>query len=553
VAGPVAGAVTSTLVAPARALARWARGRLTRGAGAVAVDVDAIEDLVERHAFLARLRRLGADPGVRVVSFRVRGVPGSFASVQDLRAVIAELSDTGTATVALLDNPGNAELWLGSACDRVFLVPSGSVNATGIGAEILFFGDALARFGVGVEVLSVGEYKGAGEPYSRGFSSPENREAMGALVRDLEASMVADVARAREIDEDAVRDALAAGPLLADEALDRGLVDDLAYPDQVEALLRAELGDDARIVDFGTWARVDRALSWLERVGGPSVGVAVLHLQGAIVESGGAADAIDAEQTVLVVRALREADEVRAVVLNVDSPGGSAYGSDLIWREVELLGREKPVVAVFEDVAASGGYYVAAPATRVVARATTLTGSIGVVGGKPVVADAMRRVGVRSEVIATSPNAAMFSPTRPFTDEQRERVGESMFRVYAGFVSRVAAGRRRPIEALEPHCRGRVWSGAAAAERGLVDVIGDLSVGVALARRYASLTPTTSVRWDVSTRPRRSWLTRRIQRWVRDLLPGASVLADRVVGSALVRVFATSGPWLVLPFDVRLR
>jgi protease-4 len=287
--------------------------------------------------------------------------------------------------------------------------------------------------------------------------------------------------------------------------------------------------------------------------------VAVLHLQGPIVlEESGRSPSIQARKVLPILRRLREDEGVGAVVLHVDSPGGSALASDLMWREVDQLRRSKPVVAAFEDVAASGGYYLSAPAQEIVARPTTLTGSIGVFGGKLVMAEGLRKVGVHSQEILGAPNANLFSPSRHFTADQRQRFKASLQRFYDGFVERVADGRGVDEDEIEPHCRGRVWTGRAALERKLVDRHGDLEHAVDRARILAGLTPGAFLRQDISgyRPPLMSRLAQRAMRttvaaealgWAEQLVLGPVRPLLEVVARHQGQVLA------MLPFDLRPR
>jgi protease-4 len=282
--------------------------------------------------------------------------------------------------------------------------------------------------------------------------------------------------------------------------------------------------------------------------------VAVLHLEGSIVmdDSGGFAGRsrpmIRARKVLPMLQELREDERVGAVVLHVNSPGGSALASDLLWREVGLLAKAKPVIASFADVAASGGYYLSAPVAEIFARSATLTGSIGVVGGKLVIGEGLRKVGVFSQTVTAASNATVFSPNRVFSDEQRVRFRQSLQRFYDGFVERVAEGRNVAFADVEPHCRGRVWTGRQAKERGLVDRRGDLQDAVERARVLAGLDALNFVRWDLPGHK-----VSMVERAVAGRLGavGASLLGMVGMGP-VAEVFAAhpGEPLAVLPFEV---
>ncbi len=463
--------------------------RLATGATAIVdVTVTPTLELRDRQRFLHRLERLADDPLVAGVLLRLQGPWAGWAALQDLRARVLAIRQRGTPVYAFVEAPGNGLTWVASACDRVFMVPTGELRLVGVGVELTFFGDALKRLGVRPDLEAAGAYKSFGEPYTRSFPSAENHEAVSALVADLHEQLVEGIAQGRSRTPAEIEALVAEAPLSAEEALREGLVDQLAYPDELEDWVKENHGEDAKLLSFSGWAFRDRALEALETAGVGSASVAVVHLQGPIVvEEGSRGPVIAARKVAPLVKRLREDDQVSAVVLHIDSPGGSALASDLIWREVAELRKQKPVVASFEDTAASGGYYLAAPATEILVRPGTITGSIGVFGGKLVLAEGLRRVGVHHREVLGAPNANLFTPTRHFTEAQRTRFRESLQRFYDGFVSRVADGRGKPVDEVEPHCRGRVWTGTAALARGLADRVGDLDEAVHRATALAGL------------------------------------------------------------------
>ena len=522
----------------------------TGSASVVEVEVEPIGELAARHLWLRRLRQLGDDPGVVCVVLRLRGPVGGWGALQGLVDVVAGLRAAGKQVVAFLEAPGNGAVAVAAGCDRSFVVPSSDVGVVGLGMELTFFGALLGRLGLRPDFEAAGAYKSFGEPWTRSFASPQNLEAMGELIGDLQAQLVERIAAGRALTPEQVRSCIQRAPLSAAEAVADGLVDQLAYEDQLGDWLEETHGADVRRVAFGSWAARRSALEWLDAQGAAPEHVAVLHLDGPIAmdrpRSG-----VGARQVVPLLQELREDDDVVAVVLHVASPGGSALASDLMWREVDRLARQKPVVACYEDVAASGGVYLAAPAREVVARPGTLTGSIGVFGGKLVAGEGLRSVGVHTQPILAAPNAALFSPSRPFTDDQRVRFRASLQRMYDGFVSRVAEGRGRTEDELEPYCRGRVWTGAAAKERGLVDRFGGVEVAVERAQALASAPGVRVV--DHTPFPSfdpKGWVRKQLG----DTLPGAARLALEQLDGPVVFLTEHQGQALAMwPFRVRIR
>lgn len=498
---------------PFLALARFLQRQVTGPRCVLDVTVGALPDVRVRSAWLARLRRAATDPSVAAVVLRIESGPGQWAATTDLRETLLALREAGTPIYAALEAPGSGAMWLASACDRVFLVPTGQVALLGVGTEMTFFGAALEHLGVKPDFEAAGEYKSFGEAFTRTFASAANQEAMGAIIGDLQELLVAGLMEGRGLEREQVERALVEAPLSAEVALELGLVDQLVYDDELRDFLKEAHGKGTRLLDFSKWVRGDVAVERLDKIGERGENVAVVYLDGNIVmEDGGRGSAIRAKKVVPVLRQLRRDDSVKAVVLHVNSPGGSALASDLIWREVDLLQADKPVIACFEDIAASGGYYLAAPAHEIVARPGTLTGSIGVFGGKLVVGEGMRKLGVHTQQVGSAPNAHLFSPSRRFTPDQRDRFRASLQHIYDGFVERVAKGRGSPVDEVEVHCRGRVWTGSQARENGLVDHFGGLSVALDRACELAGLDRGGVRTVEVSTLPRLSAMQWALQR-----------------------------------------
>lgn len=440
---------------------------------------------------LQALQSLTADPYVRAVVLDLRDLSGGQASLQGLRAGLVALRAAGKLVVVHLDSAGLRELYLASVAHRVWLTPSGEAWLQGMGAQLTFYGDLLERLGVKVDLMAAGAYKSFGEPYTRAFASAANREQMLSLVGDLQDRLIQGIAQGRNIPEDRVRAAMAESPLCAERAAELGLVDGLAWPDQAHAQLEELLSEEVRPVSlrrYAFWAALER---WLQSFGEPESRTVVVHLEGPIVHgaeaSGGAGHRIDADRVVPVLDALAKDDDVGAVVLYVNSPGGSALASDLIARSVQRLGQQKPVVAAFGDVSASGGYFLSAPAAEIIAAEGTITGSIGVVGGKLVFGPALGQLGVHAETLAVGPDAGMMGPWEAFNADQRARFQRMLTRTYDRFLQVVSAGRRRPVAAIEPYAQGRVWTGRQALAHGLVDHLGGLDLALERARSLAGL------------------------------------------------------------------
>ena len=430
---------------------------------------------------------LRRDRRVKGVVLLVDQVDAGWARLESLRARIASWREAGKRVVAHLSSPGNRELFVAAACDEVLCDESGTVGLTGLAVEAGFYGEALRRLGVEAELEAKGEYKSFGEAFTRSDMSPANREATGAILDGVDRSFREALAAGRRLDAARVQGLIDGGPYLPTAAVAAGLVDAVLYRDEVPKRLDTP---KSRISSYGDY--LAHRVKWYwpgllrRRV------VAVLSLEGIVAPGQGGellVSAVGAEAACRTLAGLRENERVAAVVLHVDSRGGSAAASDRIWREVQRLAAEKPVVAHLGDVAASGGYYVVAPCHWIVARPSSLTGSIGVVGGKLVFERLLERLGIGTELLARGAAAAMMSARRSFGETGREKLRLEIAGMYDQFVGKVMAGRHLDQARADAAARGRVWTGADAKERGLVDQLGGLDEAIAVAEARARRRP----------------------------------------------------------------
>jgi protease-4 len=371
---------------------------------------------------------------------------------------------------------------------------------------MMFFKSMLDRLGVAAEILQVGEFKGAGEPLTRDSMSPALRAQYESFVGDLYEQLVERVAADRGLTAERVRELIDTGVFTPDAAREAKLIDAVGYEDEVIATLAKEVGEESPKLardyaqrkfdqDFSGMTglvKLMELLSGQKQVAplGKNKRIAVVHVTGEIREGKSTDDVLmgGAAGSETVMKAIRDAakdEQVAAIVLRIDSPGGSALASDLIWREAERA--KKPVVASLSDIAASGGYYIAAAADRIVAAPGTLTGSIGVVGGKVAVGDALGKVGVHTDVVSKGKNAGWLSMQEPFTPGEREAFLGTMKEVYRLFTSKVAAGRKLEQATVEKLAEGRVFTGRQAKENGLVDRLGTLDDAIDEAKKLAGI------------------------------------------------------------------
>jgi protease IV len=452
------------------------------------------------------LRRARADDRVRALVVKLGGRPIGLARVQELRAAVKEFARSGKATVAWAEtfgefSPGNVPYYLATAFGKIYLQPSGELDLTGISLQQLFFRDAMDKLGLDYQVAKRKEYKSAADRLTeRGFTAPA-REAMQRLVASLTQQLTEAIAERLRISDADARALIDHGPFLATEALNDRLVDALGYRDEVYADVRAGAGPDAYLLYLGRYQRSRALAQRARRLPNPAGDVvALIHASGPIRRgrsgrgpAGGGA--MGSDTIAAALRAATRDHRAKAIVLRVDSPGGSYVASDTIWREVvRARATGKPVVVSMADVAASGGYFIAMAADAIVAQPGTLTGSIGVLGGKPVTANLLERAGVTVDAVTEGRHADMFTTTRPFSDEEWARLNTWLDRIYEDFTSKVAEGRGLSMDKVHDVARGRVWTGADAAANGLVDQLGGLGTAVALARRRAGLPDTAPLR-----------------------------------------------------------
>ena len=441
------------------------------------------------------LRRATGDEQVVGLVAHVGAKQPTLAQSGELRAAVAEFRAAGKPAVCWAETfgemtPGNVGYHLATAFDQIWLQPSGDVGLVGVTAQSIFVRDALDKLGVQTQLGQRHEYKTAADALLRSSMTEAHREMVTRLVESATETLVRDVAAGRGLSEEEVRSVIDTAPVSPQDARDRGLVDRLGYRDEVYDELRGRLGDvELRYVDRYGKGGLSQARAAVTRRGRPVV--ALVHAAGPIHLGRSSATplsgrSIGSDSMAAALRSAATDDAVKAVVLRVDSPGGSYVASDTIRREVIALRRSgRPVIASMANVAASGGYFIAMPADRVVASAGTITGSIGVLAGKQVIRETLARVGIRREQVSTGRYADMFSTDRPFDDEEWSRLESWLDRVYDDFTSKAAEDRAMPVERLRAVARGRVWTGADALQHGLVDELGGLERAVDLAAAHA--------------------------------------------------------------------
>lgn len=447
-------------------------------------------------SLLTTLRAIEAaaeDDRIDGIYLRPNGTGGAAgaAVVEELRAALETFKQSGKFIVAYNEVYTQGTYYLASVADKIYLQPEGGMEWSGLSASLMFYKGLFDKLDLKMEVFrpTVCKYKSAVEPYIRTKMSPENRAQMQALTDSMWKTITEAVSASRNIPvEELNRLADELAVTLPDEAVEKGLVDGVAYEDEMKDLL-VEAGastdddDEVRFVSLGDY--VSQVSADLKHLSAPEV--ALVYAEGQIVDGEGGGKEIHGNTLAAQLREQRLDDNVKAVVLRVNSPGGSALASDIIWREMELLKAEKPVIVSMGSYAASGGYYISAPADAIVADKMTLTGSIGVFGMFPYTLDALKnKLGITVDGVKTNRSAGMGS-TGPLTATERAAVMRGVDRVYATFTRLVAEGRNLPIEKVLDIAGGRVWSGDEALGIGLIDGYGGLKAAVALAADKADL------------------------------------------------------------------
>ena len=433
------------------------------------------------------LRKAKVDRRVTSVIIRPTSSAALWGKVQEVRDAIVDFRSSGKPIIAHLEFGGEQEYFLASACDKVFLMPTATLDLTGIASYELFLRGTLDKIGAFPDVLHVGEYKTAANTFSEHTYTPSHREMAQSLNTNLYEQLVRTIAEARHKTAQEVRTLIDHGPYLPEDAIRAGLIDDVAYEDEIDDKVTLGQGT-VKYLSMNDYRKVPLRSVGLNK--GPRI--AVVYAAGVITSGESSYEAttgqsIGSDTMVEHLRKVRADQSIKAVVLRVDSPGGSAIASDVIWREVMLTRDRKPVIASMSDVAASGGYYISMPAHKIVAQPATLTGSIGVVMIKFAIGGTLEKLGMNMERVTSGKYADLWAPDRPFTPEERKKIEESMHATYETFVEKAAAGRKTTPERIDSIAQGRVWTGAQAKEHGLVDELGGLDRALELAKQAAGI------------------------------------------------------------------
>jgi protease-4 len=415
-----------------------------------------------------------------------------WAKTQEIRSHLLAFRKSNKPSVCYLhgDLILNRDYYLATACDQIWIVPTAPLGITGLMTQSLFLRGTLDKLRIYPDMYGIQEYKTARNQYTEKQYTPAHREMAASILRSAYDNYVNDTAEARRIDKPWFEKCLREGPYVANEALERKLVDKAAHWDEIQNYFRTKI-KYWRPVELGRYAK-EVSFDGLDKV-------AVVHATGTIIvgesETSPDGDLMGSETVSAHLRRAREDSSIKAIILRVDSPGGSAVASEIIRREVQLTREaKKPIVVSMSDVAASGGYWISMSADKIIADQGTLTGSIGVVFGKFNISGLFNLVGLSTDHVATSDNALFLSEQQSFTPAQKETVQKFMRQIYNDFTAGVAQGRKMKVEDVDKIARGRVWTGAQGKGIGLVDEIGGLDRALKVALELAGLDPSKPVR-----------------------------------------------------------
>jgi protease-4 len=438
--------------------------------------------------YVELIRKAKGDSRIAGILLKPGGINSPFwAKLQELRGALDDFKTSGKYVHAWLEYGGDREYYLSSVADRIYLLPSASLDLTGVASYEVFLRGTFDWIGTYPDFLHVGDYKTAVNTYLEKSFTPAHREMSESLNRSQYGQLVRAIADARQKKEDEVRALIDQGPFQPVDALRVGLIDDIAYEDELDDMV-AELRG-AEFIDAEDYA----AVSWEKTGVRRQSKIAVINATGVINSGSSGFDPVNgavigSDSLVEYIRAARADRSIKAIVLRVDSPGGSSTASDVIWRELSISRENnRPVIVSMSDLAASGGYYIALGGDAIVAQPGTLTGSIGVYTGKFVTTGTLDKLGANIEATSSGKHAEIYSPDRRFTPEERKKIEESMQNVYDQFIERTAAARHMTPEKVDEVAQGRVWTGEQAKQLGLVDELGGLYKAIDLAKQRARI------------------------------------------------------------------
>jgi len=518
---------------------------------------------------VSQFKKAKVDKRIKAILLDINMSGVGWGKAEELRDAITDFRSSGKPVYAFVEFGLNKEYYIATACDKIIVPPPGELFINGLAADVMFFRGSLDKLGIYPDIYQIGKYKSVGDMFTQKQMTDAHREYINSMLDDLYNRYVNTIAQARHKTPEEVRALIDNAPYGAVKAKEAGLVDDVLYKDDVEKQFKKLLGYKdtdqfvaVRGVDYRNVEPESLGLNTGEKI-------AVIYASGEI-GSGSSENSPSGDQSIgsdTVAKALNDAaadKSLKAIVLRVDSPGGSGLASDIIWHAVEAANQKKPVVVSMSDVAASGGYYISASAAKIIAQPSTITGSIGVVAGKPVMRGFYDWLGISNEYVLRGKNAGMFRETEKFSDDERAKFEEWIKTTYyQDFVPKVAKGRNKDAQYIDSVAQGRVWTGGQAKERGLVDNFGGLDKAIEVAKQLAKIPadkgvervilpyPTTFLQELLSGGSDNSNTQIQQQRAVFAALPEDARRALRYM--AMMDRMKNGDTMLVMPFDIRIK
>jgi len=516
-----------------------------------------------------QFKKAKADKRIKAILLDVNMSGVGWGKAEEIRDAITDFRSSGKPVYAYVEFGLNKEYYIATACDKIIVPPPGELFINGLAADVMFFRGSLDKLGIYPDIYQIGKYKSAGDMFTQKQMTEAHRQYINEMLDDLYGRYVNTIAQTRHKTPDEVKALIDNAPYSGAKAKEAGLIDDVLYRDDVEKQFKKLLGyketDEfvaVRGVDYRDVEPESLGLNKGEKI-------AVIYASGEI-GSGSSQNSPSGDQSIgseTVAKALNDAaadKSLKAIVLRVDSPGGSGLASDIIWHAVEAANQKKPVVVSMSDVAASGGYYISASAAKIIAQPSTITGSIGVVAGKPVMRGFYDWLGISNEYVLRGKNAGMFRETEKFSDDERAKFEEWIKTTYyQDFVPKVAKGRHKDAQYIDSVAQGRVWTGGQAKEKGLVDEFGGLDKAIEVAKELAKIPadkgvervilpyPRTFLQELLSTSDDNSNTQLAQQRAVYAALPEDARRAFRYM--QLMDRMKNGESMLVMPFDIRVK
>src|SRR5436190_17568643 len=441
---------------------------------------------------MAQFRKAKVDKRITAVMLEIDMSEAGWAKSEEIRSAIEDFRASSKPGYAYMEVGLNKDYYIASACDKIYVPPPGELFTIGLAADVMFFRGSLDKLGVYPDMYQIGKYKSAGDMFTQKQMTDAHREFINSLLDDLSGRYIDGIAKARGKSAADIKTLIDNAPYTAKQAKDVGLIDGAAYHDDVEKELKRRLGykdsDELHIARASEYRQISQESLGLNK----GEKIAVVYAAGDITSGksqfGGEGETtIGSDSLVKTIEEARDDKGVKAIVLRIDSPGGSGLASDIIWRAIERAKEKKPVVVSMSDVAASGGYYIACNANKIIAEPSTITGSIGVVGGKPVIKGFYDWIGVTNEYVLRGQNAGIFRESEKFSDSERAKFQEFLKGTYDDFTSKVAKGRKKDQAYIDSIGQGRVWTGKQGKENGLVDEYGGLDKAIEIAKQLSNI------------------------------------------------------------------